>query len=150
MKGKRIGTLEDLGRHVVSCSARAENGCLEWQNTRNTFGYGVVRWLGRNYLTHRASWMAHRGDPGDLYVLHRCDNPACIDPDHLFLGTKQDNVDDMISKGRQQRYQRLFSPDQLVAIRAEYAFGEVSQRTLATKYLTCQANIWRALTRYAT
>lgn len=49
---------------------------------------------------HKVAWTYTNGDPGELCVLHRCDNRVCVNPAHLFLGTKQDNVDDMYKKGR--------------------------------------------------
>lgn len=78
--------------------------CWEWiaaKRSRKT-GYGAFRVHEETIDTHRVSWMIHFGEiPDDKCVLHRCDNRICIRPDHLFLGTKLDNVRDMISKGRQ-------------------------------------------------
>ena len=65
------------------------------------FGYGMFRIKRESYLAHRYSWTLHRGPiPVGLWVLHRCDVPACVNPGHLFLGTHQDNMDDMKRKGR--------------------------------------------------
>ena len=75
--------------------------CLEWQAFRNK-GYGVFRVSSsRVDLAHRVAWeIAHGCVPGGMGVLHRCDNPACVNADHLFLGTQRDNVADMLAKGR--------------------------------------------------
>ncbi len=80
--------------------------CWEWTASTVGGGYGSFRSrsndLGTCYA-HRISWMWHHGlIPDGLWVLHRCDNPPCVRPDHLFLGTAQDNVDDMVTKGRQR------------------------------------------------
>lgn len=64
-------------------------------------GYGQLRINGQQIYAHRLSWIEHNGPiPKGLYVLHKCDNRWCINPDHLFLGTYKDNSDDMIKKGR--------------------------------------------------
>lgn len=68
---------------------------------RGNNSYGCTRWAGHQESTHRVSWMQNRGAiPEGMRVLHRCDIPTCVNPDHLFLGTQQDNVDDMMRKGR--------------------------------------------------
>lgn len=80
-------------------------GCWLWQGSTRNKGYGafVYKKDGKsiNGRSHRYSYEIHRGEiPDKLFVLHDCDTPACVNPDHLFLGTNQDNVTDMMKKGR--------------------------------------------------
>lgn len=78
------------------------SGCWEWRNVRSKTGYGtfsapVVGIL----LAHRASWMiAYGAIPEGKYICHHCDNPPCVNPDHLFVGSPRDNTADMHAKGR--------------------------------------------------
>lgn len=77
------------------------SGCWEWQAYRNADGYGQIWFKGRLQMAHRLSWFIHRGGiPRSHFVCHTCDSPPCVNPDHLFVGTHQDNTDDMIKKGR--------------------------------------------------
>ena|ERR1035437_3059531 len=75
--------------------------CWTWNKSKNSKGYGLV-WFGlKPYLAHRLSYVMNYGAiPDKLLVCHRCDNPSCVRPDHLFLGTHKDNTRDMIAKGR--------------------------------------------------
>lgn len=77
-------------------------GCWTWKLARRgSHGYGVTKWQGRSYATHRVAWeLTHGPIPSGLLVCHRCDNPPCCRPDHLFLGTPTENMHDMIIKGR--------------------------------------------------
>lgn len=76
-------------------------GCWEWSGTKNNHGYGMMGVCTDAILVHRYSWMHHYGEiPDGLIVCHKCDNPPCANPEHLFLGTHKDNVHDKILKGR--------------------------------------------------
>lgn len=96
---KKIGD-----RYIIN----KETGCWEWTGGMRPNGYGVVV-LGIKYLpasirAHRFSWMAFNGEiPDGLFVLHKCDNRKCINPNHLFLGTHKDNAEDRERKGRDNR-----------------------------------------------
>lgn len=77
------------------------SGCWLWTGSVNRYGYGKTKVDQKHITAHRWSWMLHKGGiPDGLHVLHHCDVPACVNPDHLFIGTNQDNVDDRVSKNR--------------------------------------------------
>lgn len=75
--------------------------CWNWTGGKDPDGYGIFRVNGKSRRAHRVAWGQIYGKiPRGLRVLHHCDNPSCINPEHLFLGTDQDNVLDAFSKGR--------------------------------------------------
>ena len=84
------------------------SGCWEWTGGRWPRGYGKVRHgPGAQLRVHCAAWALTNGPiPAGMSVLHRCDNPPCFNPEHLFLGTQRDNVHDAINKGRMTRSDR--------------------------------------------
>lgn len=100
------------------------DGCWVWTGCRVKKGYGIVR-LDRSERmasVHRVSWALHNGPiPDGLLVLHRCDNPPCVNPDHLFLGTHTDNMKDMVRKGRQSK---KLTPDQARTVYRRALAGE--------------------------
>lgn len=78
-----------------------QGDCWVWIADRCKDGYGSIKINKKTSRSHRVSWEIHNGPiPDSLWVLHKCDNPPCVNPDHLFLGTVRDNVDDMMRKGR--------------------------------------------------
>jgi hypothetical protein len=81
------------------------NECWNWKGAPNVWGYGQIRdtngRYGKKKLAHRISWIIHNGPiPTNILVLHTCDNPLCVNPNHLWLGTHKDNALDMCKKGR--------------------------------------------------
>ena len=129
----------------------ADSGCWEWTANSHSFGYGMIRRRRRDGSwtsvgAHRVSWELHNGQiPEGMSVLHRCDNPACVNPDHLFLGTHADNMADKAAKGRgsfrgARNPRARFVPDDVRAIRNRHADGE-SIRGLARSYGCSQCAI---------
>jgi hypothetical protein len=127
--------------------------CWEWQAAKTDKGYGVIasdiddrkrRGLPVMMKAHRASWELARGPlpSGPLCVLHRCDNPPCVNPTHLFLGTNADNIRDMHAKGRDNNGPRRhgsanhltkLTPAQALEMRELYQWG-ASPKALATRF----------------
>ncbi len=124
------------------------DGCWLWTAGRNNKGYGLIRWRGRNCLAHRISWELANGPfPAELQVLHRCDVPLCIRPDHLFLGTVRDNVRDMMAKGRnraragESAAHSKLTGNQVRELRARFACGETNYSQLARAYGIDRGNV---------
>lgn len=114
-------------------------GCWNWKRSLNTGGYGNTGARRGEMAAHRLSYVLFVGNiPEGAWVLHRCDNRRCCNPDHLFLGSRQDNMDDMVAKGRSSRGEsrrghKLTGSD-VVDIRSRYADGSANQQRLADEY----------------
>jgi len=99
------------------------DGCWEWTGSRARRGYGKVRIGGVLHSSHRLSYEWSVGPiPDGMHVLHHCDNPPCVRPDHLWIGTRTDNQGDMVAKGRQ------FSP-----FRGQTQIGELNRAAKITE-----------------
>ena len=128
--------------------------CWEWRASRRGEGYGGFKMNGRVVFAHRAAWELTRGEiPNGLFALHRCDNRLCCNPGHLFLGTIQDNTDDMFAKGRDRKPRgeehgcAMLTEETVLEIRRRYALGFDSHRTLANDFGVTKTQIYRILAR---
>ena len=104
---KRTGTVKDSKtpglkeRFESKYLPVPETGCWLWEGTYLDKGYGCFSINNKSKRAHRVSWELYRGGiPKGLHVLHHCDTPECVNPNHLFLGTNQDNVNDATKKRR--------------------------------------------------
>jgi hypothetical protein len=137
------------------------DGCWLWNGTTDKDGYGLLHNTDRPPAFHRAthiSWMLHgKGDvPDDRQMCHTCDNPACVRPDHLWIGTTQENTADRGRKGRTSRHSRIDPPrgeqhpmarlkeNDVRAILALRHSG-LRQGDIAARFGISQANVWRIL-----
>lgn len=115
--------------------------CWEWQGACDSSGYGTKNWHGRTISTHRLAWLLMRGEiPNGFYVCHSCDNPRCVNPKHLFIGTSQDNALDRSRKGRNRKQSGeqstccKLTSGQVHEIRRRYSTGGITIKQLATEY----------------
>jgi hypothetical protein len=121
--------------HLISGLHIAKNGCWEWTGSLDTGGYGRLKKKG----THRLSYEIFVGPIGNFHVLHRCDNPPCCNPNHLFLGTQADNMMDKSAKGRvrvgigEKHGKAKMTEDGVREARKSWANGE-SIKSIARRY----------------
>ena len=117
--------------------------CWVWTKGRyNSDGYGAAPFKGGSYLAHCLAWFLTFGFWAENHVCHRCDNPLCCRPSHLFEGTDQDNVDDREKKHRGvHRNNVKLTEAQVLAIRKEYVIGKTTHRKLGIKYGVTKTSI---------
>jgi hypothetical protein len=125
--------------------------CWVWMGARTNKNYGHMNHNGAHVYAHRFSWELHKGAiPAGLVVCHKCDNRRCVKPDHLFLGTHQENNADMWAKGRgvggkikgTQHPHAKLTDDKVKIILAKYKEG-ATQLSIAYEFGVCQTNISR-------
>jgi len=149
------------------------SGCWLWLGEVRKDGYGVARfgpWRVKNHgrvFAHRLSWRAHNGDiPAGLHILHKCDVPSCVNPQHLYPGTDRDNHNDKVARGRacwqtgnmprpfgEGHHKAKLTADQVREIRRRWDAGEDTQCGMAREFGVYQnaireivmRNVWRSV-----
>lgn len=127
MSGRRSGSLADRFWPRVNKS----DGCWEWDRPRPDNGYGQIAVDGRPRYAHRVAWeLEHGAIPVGLFVCHRCDNPRCVRPAHLFLGSALDNQSDAARKERKNKKLTADDCRTIIALRA----GGTRLRDIASRF----------------
>lgn len=132
------------------CFPITETGCFIWMGYIQKNGYGQVFMNGKLNRAHRASWEIEYGAiPHSMNVLHKCDNPSCVNPAHLFLGTQADNMRDMNNKNREscgeKNIHSKLTKENILAIRADSRGSTI----IAKQYAVTAPTIW-AIQKYKT
>ena len=143
---KKVKSTEE--RFLEKMQRMDHDECWLWVSTKDKDGYGIFKLDGRDVKAHRVSWQLSKGSiPPKFLVLHKCDNPSCVNPNHLFLGTPMDNMQDKIKKGRavysrgsQLPQAKLLERD-VLEIRSIYDKGGMTRNQLASEYGVSTTNI---------
>ncbi len=142
----RITATDDflwMHRFIQRFRVNRETGCWEWIRGKTSSGYGSFYYRSKRQQAQRVSWQLFVGKfPAHLWVLHKCDNKACVNPDHLFLGTRLDNIRDMDAKGRrvtlpprgENSGQSKLTHDQASRIIELYETGRYYQHEIAAMF----------------
>lgn len=148
------GSLEQEFRLRVD--ARGADECWLWKGSIYSSGYGILKHRQKRYGAHRLSYQFNVGPiPDGILVCHRCDNPPCVNPRHLFLGTVKDNADDCVAKGRHSHGERhpdsKLTESDVIEIRRRYvprAYGSPNSIPgLATSFGVSIDTIWNVIHR---
>lgn len=143
-----------LDKRLKDSSDRTKD-CWNWiKSVRSSSNpYGQIRYQGKIWIASRLSWVHHRGPiPEGLCVLHKCDNPKCINPEHLYLGTNKDNTKDILDRGRRQDQRgernpnRRLSTEDVEKIKAMLT-DKIRQKDIAAKFGVTQSCVSHINTR---
>lgn len=108
------------------------DGCWIWNAATDRNGYGVFSYNGKRETSSRISYIFYKGSISNgLHVLHTCDNPSCVNPDHLFLGTNKDNVEDRKAKNRPVGRHKIITTELMTRIKEHLGSHENSYRAIS-------------------
>lgn len=129
---------------------QTDSGCWEWTGARTQKGYGRMSVDDADRYAHRLSHLLHHGDPDESFVLHHCDNPPCVNPDHLYAGNRGDNQRDAEERGQwnergENNSQSKLSRDEAMDIRRR-ANGDETNASLASEYEVSKSLVSRIKT----
>lgn len=138
-------TSKDRKRFWKKVEIRGNDECWLWKSCKNSHGYGRFGVGMKVYLAHRISYEMTFGEiPEGLLGLHKCDNPSCVNPNHIFLGTQEDNMHDAIRKGRsvlvignyhgEEHPMCKLSDKQVAEIRERFSSEKITKASLAREF----------------
>jgi hypothetical protein len=145
-----------ISRFMSKFEPDLNSGCWLWSAALFPGGYGSFNMMPVTNKAHRAAWSLFRGPiPPGICVCHRCDTRACVNPNHLFLGTKADNNADMMNKGRhvpgrligEAATRSKLTPEYVREIRASYSRWRVTFKALSERYGVNEKSIQNVVTR---
>ena len=132
---------------------KSDDECWEYQGGKCLSGYGRMRFDNKQNYAHRFSAKLAGMNIEDTCVLHKCDNPPCVNPKHLFIGSRADNMDDMYAKGRGRSFpggkrQKALNELQILESKDLYATGKYTYKQIGLMYNVCNVTIWRSVNLY--
>lgn len=142
---------KEVYKERLCSKIKVSNGCWNFTGYLNPDGYGMMRVKDSQnsfmVTTHRLSFYLHHSDPNEMYVCHTCDNPSCVNPEHLFLGDQYDNMQDMVRKDRHSKEGNSENEAYYQSILNYYKNGgRESHVSIAKKLNIKPAGIFTALT----
>jgi len=150
--GRYISTETLEQRFWQKVDKRSDDECWEWTASTNIHGYGQL-WIRNTFIVaSRASWIVHFSYiPDGLCVCHRCDNRKCVNPNHLFLGTHQDNSNDMKKKGRslnqkgENNHATKLTDNDILNVRKMWVSGKHRQKEIMGIFNLSRVSLWRII-----
>ena len=148
---QRFKSLEE--RFWEKVDIQKQENCWNWVASKYSKGYGIFVNNSHHIGAHRMSWILSHGEiPEGMFVCHKCDNTSCVNPSHLFLGTNQDNMTDMVQKKRSYNKSGQFNPNVKLSIddvKKIYLFSSLgySQRKLAKIFNVAHVQIGKIIRR---
>jgi len=119
---------------------KIEGGCWQWTGNKDKENYGLFWYKTNNRRAHRISYILHNGEiPEGLIIRHKCDNPSCVNPEHLESGTQKDNIKDMNDRGRRKGNIKLTN-DQIIEIKRLLSLN-TQQREIAKQIGVSQGTV---------
>lgn len=150
--GKYLSTRMTVEERFMSKVQKTEQ-CWLWIGKKAKGGYGSFSANGKSYIAHRFYYSLINGHiPDDIKACHKCDNPPCVNPDHIFLGTQSENLQDAVQKGRRRTrgedngFSKL-TTQQVIEIRRSYSSGSMIKAEIARKFNTSKTNVTRIINR---